>query len=95
MTMINPWIYWMINDPESIPDINPHNAEEARGCVAGIIGAGISCLIYIFAMVLIGRSFEFEVALWLYVPCTLLFALLTIVLMKVAFKIADKTGKKK
>ena len=85
----------MINDPESIPDMNPHNAEEARGCVAGIIGAGISCLIYIFAMVLIGRSFEFEVALWLYVPCTLLFALLTIVLMKVAFKIADKTGKKK
>lgn len=31
---INPWVYYQINEPDKIPDLNPHDDEEMVGCLA-------------------------------------------------------------
>lgn len=92
---INPWIYYQINDPNKIPDLNPHNNDEARGCLAGACGYIVSSIIYVLLFYL---CFTFTKSvlrpILITIDSAVIYPILTIVLMKLAFKIADKINNK-
>ena len=95
MIPVNPWVYYIVNEPDKLPDLNLYSEENTRELIAGIIGAVVSLMAYIASMLLIGAKFKMEVAAILYVPCTLLFAWFTVLTMKLSFKIAEKIENKK
>lgn len=93
---INPWTYYLINEPENIPDITPHNDDEAKGCLAGVCGFLIATVIYALLIHLIltyklKECFNTNVyMLLMLVASAIVFPILTILLMKLGFKIVDK-----
>ena len=100
MVFINPWIFYR---PDDIPDLNPHSDEEAVGCLAGVCGYIIASTIFVWLMHfilnfrlngIISTDIHFILIL---VNCIIIYPILTIILMKLSFKIADKfiTKKKK
>lgn len=93
---INPWIYYQINDPDKIPDLNPHNNDEARGCLAGACGFIVSSIIYVLLFYL---CFTFTKGvlrpILITIDSAVIYPILTIVLMKLSFKVADKINNKK
>jgi hypothetical protein len=96
MIFINPWTYYQIHEPDKIPDLNPHNDKEVVGCLAGVCGFIISSII--FALV-IHLSFSITIneyinrnwlPLLMFVNYIVIYPILTILLMKLSFKIAEK-----
>ena len=98
MVFINPWASYKTED---IPDLNPHNDDEVRGCLAGCCGFIISSTIYVLINFLLFHNIEYIGIYYLPVMVAInsvtVYPILTIVLMKLSFKIADKfiTKKKK
>jgi len=100
MIIINPWAYY---NPDDIPDLNPQDDDEARGCICGVCGYIIASAIFVWLMHfilnfrlngIISTDVHFILIL---VNCIVIYPILTILLMKLSFKIADKftTNKKK
>lgn len=97
MIFINPWAFYNSDD---IPDLNPQDAEEARGCICGVCGYIIASAIFVWLMYfilnfrlndIISTDVHFILIL---VNCIIIYPILTIILMKLAFKIGDKINKK-
>ena len=93
MIFINPWAFY---HPDDIPDLNPHNDKELAGCLAGVCGFITSSIIFALLMNLslsitingyINRNL---LPLLIFVNCIVIYPILTILLMKLSFKIADK-----
>lgn len=103
MVFINPWAYYQIHEPDKIPDLNPHNDEEAMGCLAGACGAIIASIIFalitylLFSIAASGYVNRYWIPLLMLVNGAVIYPILTILLMELSFKIADKftTNKKK
>ena len=100
MVFINPWAFY---HPDDIPDLNPQDEDEARGCICGVCGYIIASAIFVWLMHfilnfrlngIISTDVHFILIL---VNCIIIYPILTIILMKLSFKIADKfiTKKKK
>lgn len=90
---VNPWTYYIINDPDKIPDLTPHDDEEAAGCILGFFGFVISSIIYALLQYVIYTLLINDIML--YFLCILLnsivvFPILTILLMKLSFRIAER-----
>ena len=101
MIIINPWTYYQIHEPERIPDLNPHNNEEMIGCLAGACGFVIASVIFasltylLFSVTVSGYVGRYLFPLLMLVNCVVIYPILTIVLMKLSFRISEKTYKKK
>lgn len=98
MIFINPWASYHSDD---IPDLNPQDDDEARGCICGVCGYIIASAIFVWLMHFIlnlrldgvlSTDVYFILILINYI---IIYPILTIVLMKLAFKIGDKISKKK
>ena len=91
MIFINPWAYYQIHEPEKIPDLNPHNNEEMVGCLAGICGAIVSTAIYVLLFYLCFNLTEGLLRpILVMIDSVVIYPILTILLMKLSFKIGDK-----
>lgn len=98
MIFINPWSFYKSDD---IPDLNPQDDDEARGCICGVCGYIIALAIFVWLMYsildfrlndIISTDVHFILIL---INCIIIYPILTIILMKLSFKIADKINKKK
>lgn len=98
MIFINPWASY---DPDDIPDLNPQDDEEAIGCICGACGYIIASAIFIWVIhfilnlrlnAIISTDIHFILIL---INCIIIYPILTIILMKLSFKIGDKIYKKK
>ena len=96
MVFINPWAYYQIHEPNKIPDLNPQDDDEARGCICGVCGYIIASAIFVWLMHfilnfrlngIISTDVHFILIL---INCIIIYPILTIILMKLSFKIADK-----
>lgn len=90
--IINPWTYYIINEPEKVPDITPRSKHEMYGCIA--IGCGwlISTVIFVILSFMI---FMLNHHLILYFLCilvnsTVIYPVMIVTLCKVLCKIVDK-----
>lgn len=98
--MVNPWIYYILNEPKRIPDLNPHDKNEARGCIGGVIGFIAASIIFVLL-----QYFTLKIKLLDYINRDIYFLLvllnvivyviLTIVFMKISFKITDRMNSKR
>ncbi len=98
MIFINPWSSYHSDD---IPDLTPQNDEEAIGCICGLCGYIIASAIFGWLMHFILNlrlndiiSTDIHFILML-INCIIIYPILTIILMKLSFKIGDKIYKKK
>ena len=98
MIFINPWASY---NPDDTPDLTPRDDEEARGCICGMCGYIIASAIFVWLMHfilnfrlngIISTDVHFILIL---VNCIIIYPILTIILMKLSFKIGDKICKKK
>lgn len=98
MIFINPWASYR---PEDIPDLNPQDDDEARGCLCGVFGYIIASAIFVWLMHfifnlklndIISTDVHFILIL---ITCVIIYPILSIILIKLSFKIADKINKKK
>ena len=93
MIFINPWASY---HPDDIPEINPHNDEEMVGCLAGVCGFIISSIIFALITYLLFHITENEyinrhwLPFLMFANCVVIYPILTILLMKLSFKIAGK-----
>ena len=94
MIFINPWTYYQIHEPDKIPDLNPHNDEEMIGCLAGVCAFVISSIIFaLITYLLVSITVSGYINLLpflMFANCIVIYPILTILLMKLSFKIADK-----
>lgn len=96
MIFINPWAYYQKHEPDKIPNLNPHNDEEMIGCLIGVFGFIISSVIfalvtYLLFSITISGHINRSLLPWLILAnCIVIYPILTILLMKLSFKIADK-----
>ena len=96
--MINPWTWWIINDPEDIPDIIPHDEEEARDCLFGCLGACLASLIFVgldVLMLVLVIKYDYNMFI---LPIgilvnTIIYVVLIIVFVKLGFKISERFNK--
>jgi uncharacterized protein YacL len=97
MIFINPWTYYQIHEPDKIPDLNPHNDKEMVGCFAGVCGFIIASIIFALVTYLLFSITvsEYIKPLLMLVNCIVIYPILTILLMKLSFKIGDKFIAKK
>ena len=98
MIFINPWSFY---DKDDIPDLNPHDDEETIGCICGACGYIMASAIFVWLMHFILNfrlngiiSTDVHFILML-INCIIIYPILTIILMKLSFKIGDKIYKKK
>jgi len=98
MIFINPWSFYKSDD---IPDLNPQDDDEARGCICGMCAYIIALAIFVWLMYsildfrlnnIISTDVHF---ILIVINCLIIYPILTIILMKLSFKIADKINKKK
>ena len=90
---INPWIFY---DPDDIPDLTPHDDEEMVGCLAGGCGFIVSSIIYVLLFYLCFNLTEGLLRpILILIDNVIIYPILTIILMKLSFKIGDKIYKKK
>ena len=98
MIFINPWIFY---DQDDIPDLNPQDDDEARGCVCGtcafiIASAIFGWLMYFILNFRLNGIISTDVhCILILINCIIIYPILTIILMKLSFKIGDKIYKKK
>ena len=100
MVPINPWAWYQVNDPDKIPDLNPHDDDEARGCISSMISFGLAVLIFVLIQwglleLRLSKTISRDMYFWLILANILLFAGLTILFMNIGFKIVDKINKRK
>jgi hypothetical protein len=98
MVCINPWASYHQDD---FLDLNPQDEDEARGCICGVCGYIIASAIFVWLMFfildfklnsIISTDVHFILIL---INCIIIYPILTIILMKLSFKIEDKIYKKK
>lgn len=98
MIFINPWVFY---DSDDIPDLNPQDDDEARGCICGVCGYIIASAIFVWLMYFI---LDFKLngiistdvhAILMLITCIIIYPILIIILMKLSFKIGDKIYEKK
>ena len=98
MIFINPWIFY---DPDDIPDLTPQDDEEEIGCICGVCGYIIASAIFVWLMHFIldfklnGIISTDVYFILMLINCIIIYPILTIILMKLSFKIGDKIYKKK
>ena len=93
MIFINPWASY---HPDDILDLNPHNDEEAVGCLASICGAIVSSIIYALLFYYIFNHTQGLLRPILgMIDSVVIYPILTIYLMKLSFKVGEKIYKKK
>lgn len=96
MIFTNPWAYYQIHDPDKIPNLNPHNDGEMMGCLVGVCGFIMSSIIFalvtyfLFSITVSGYINRNCLPLLMLANCIVIYPILTILLMKLSFKIADK-----
>ena len=96
MIFINPWTYYQMHEPDKIPDLNPHNDEEVTGCLAGVCCFVIASIIFasvtylLFSIMVSGYINMYLFPFLLLANCVVIYPILTILLMKLSFKIAGK-----
>lgn len=97
MTIINPWAYYQINEPDKIPDLNPHSDEEAVGCLAAACGFIVSTTIYLLLFNLCFTLTEdiYVRPILILIDSAVIYPIVMICLVKLSFKIGDKIYKKK
>lgn len=98
--MMIPIFPWSSYDPDDIPDLNPHNKEEFAGCIASVVAWLISTGLFVFAEYEILKfknagCFGFNVFAVLQILDIIVYAVLTIFLIKLSFKVADWIMKNK
>ena len=99
MVIINPWTYYQVHDPDKIPDLNPHNDDEIVGCLFGVCSFIIASILFIlityllFSVLVSYHINRHWLPLLMLVNCVVVYPILTILLMKLSFKIADKINK--
>lgn len=97
MIFINPWIFYHSDD---IPDLNPQD-DEARGCLCGVCAYIIASAIFVWLMHFIlnlklnGILSTDVYFILMLITCVIIYPILSIILIKLSFKIADKINKKK
>ena len=93
MIFINPWVFY---DPDDIPDLTPHNDEDAVGCLSAACGYIVSTIIYVLLAYLCFTLAEgiLKQILFLIVSAVI-YPIIMIYLVKLSFKIGDKILKKK
>lgn len=93
MIFINPWACYHPND---IPDLNPHDNEDAVGCLAGGCGFIVSTIIYVVLFYLcLNLTKGLLRPILIMIDSALIYPIITICLVKLSFKIGDKIYKKK
>ena len=97
--IINPWAYYQINEPDKIPNLNPQNDDEFRGCLSAIISFSIAVILYILLNVVILKIKENDVIndtifFLLILVNIFIFAAMTILFMTIGFKITNRINKK-
>lgn len=93
MIFINPWASY---HPDDIPDLTPHNDEEMVGCLAGACGYIVSTIIYVLLFYLCFTLTKGMLkTILILIDSAVIYPILTIILMKLSFKIGDKIYKKK
>lgn len=97
MIFINPWAGYNSDD---IPNLNPQDDNEARGCICGACGYIIASAVFVWLMHFI-LNFKLNgiistdvYFILMLIICIIIYPILTIILMKLAFKIGDKINKK-
>lgn len=98
MIFINPWASY---DQDDIPDLNPHSDEEMVGCLAGACGYIIASAIFAWFMFsildlrlngIISADVHFILII---INCIIIYPILTVIFMKLSFKIGEKIYKKR
>ena len=93
MIFINPWICY---DPEDIPNLTPRDDEEMVGCLAGACGFIVSSIIHVSIFYLCFTLTKGVLRpVLITIDSAVIYPILTIILMKLSFKIGDKIYKKK
>lgn len=93
MIFINPWASY---HPDDIPDLTPHDDEEMVGCLAGVCGYIVSSIIYVLLFYLCFNLTKGVLRpILILIDSAVIYPILTIILMKLSFKIGDKIYKKK
>lgn len=97
MIFINPWASY---HPDDIPNLNPQNADEARGCLGGIISFCVSSLIFVIMMYFTYKLksndiINMDIMMLLFIVNVIIYVALMFTLMDLSFKIVDKIYKKK
>lgn len=96
MTPVFPWNSY---DPDDIPDLSPHSKEDAFGCIATIITLILSTSLFVFIECMMLKLYYAD---WIDINGlavmqifdVVIYAALTMFLMKLSFKIVDKIIKK-
>ena len=82
--IINPWTYYQIQEPDRIPDLNPHTDEEMVGYLAGACGFIIASIIFalimhlLFSITVSGCINRYCLPLLVLVNCAIIYPILTI-----------------
>ena len=97
MVFINPWAFY---HPDDIPNLNPQNDDEARGCLGGIISFCVSSLIFVIMMYFTyklksNEIINMDIMMLLFIINVIIYVVLIIAFMNLSFKIIDKINKKK
>lgn len=93
MIFINPWTSY---HPDDIPDLTPHDDEEAVGCLAGACGYIVSTIIYVLLFYLCFTLTKgMLMTILITIDSAVIYPIITICLVKLSFKIGDKIYKKK
>ena len=97
MVFINPWAFY---HPDDIPNLNPQNDDEARGCLGGIISFCVSSLIYVIMMYFTyklksNEIINMDIMMLLFIVNAIIYVVLIFAFMNLSFKIVDKINKRK
>ena len=97
MIFINPWASY---HPDNIPNLNPQNDDEARGCLGGIISFCVSSLIFTTMMYFTyklksNEIINMDIMMLLFIINVIIYVVLIFAFMNLSFKIVDKINKKK
>lgn len=97
MIFINPWAFY---HPDDIPNLNPQDDDEARGCLGGIISFCASSLIFVIMMYFTyklksNEIINMDIMMLLFIINVIIYVVLIFAFMNLSFKIVDKINKKK
>lgn len=97
MIFINPWASYHL---DNIPNLNPQNDDEARGCLGGIISFCVSSLIFVIMMYFTyklksNEIINMDIMMLLFIINVIIYVVLIFAFMNLSFKIVDKINKNK
>jgi hypothetical protein len=97
--MIFPISPWASYKPKDIPNLNPQNTDELRGCLGGIISFCISSLIFAIIMYLTYKLkfndiIDMDIMMLLFIVNVIIYVALIFTFMNLSFKVTDKINKK-